>query len=219
MWNACLISCLLLVNAPPTDQDTSVARDTRKEKVYLRHFIYRAAEEAKCFVTIEALNPDSTDYRVDVEVEVPKVRHLRSADDLAKMLRPLVPGRDVVVEDTVPPLIHIIDPRLHKHKDYCLDQLATSKYQGHIEGFPNALGKSFGGNLRSAVSGFVGMGLIDDWITTVDCRCKDRSVRKVLSDYVPFACYSRIIWEAQSYVEGSRLITRVRYFGPEIKAK
>jgi hypothetical protein len=214
MFIAFLLSGLVLATNPIPLADTRTAAKAPTERARLNEFITNSAAKVACSVTIEQFRPSDARWDVpgliDREADVPRKPHLQSADDLAALLRRLLPECDIEVTLTQPPVIHVIDKRLRKYRDYCLDQRASVTFKGPLESLPNGVGKAFERRVRATPWTY---GLVGDWSTDVERSWKNHPVRRILTDPVPLDKYPPIIWEAETRDFDGWLVTTVRYSG------
>lgn len=135
-------------------------------------------------------------------------------DELIKEIEKIPDARVILNRaDKDHPLLHLIDKQLGK-KTEVLDRKIDLRYSGLAKDIATELEKRGVPGIeerRSAGSSE----FYDDYVTRVDIDAKQQPIRDILTHCVDLEKYSRLIWKAKTYKDGTGAWkTQILFSGP-----
>jgi hypothetical protein len=94
-------------------------------------------------------------------------------------------------------IVHIIDSRLSRQKDYAMDRVIPSfDFDGTVDRLADGLAKQ--GVPISPFSFRISVDPAEDRVTVVHIKAKNLQVRDALSDFIPLDRQNKILWVART---------------------
>jgi hypothetical protein len=167
-----------------------------------------------CYFTIEQM-PLKDDNWITIH-DVKVGNEPSSIDKLVKQLSTQLKGVHVYRSKDNPAIIHFVDERLEKKKEYSLPKRVAFRFRGTPDQLVDKLCSQFQEFIFSQrqflVGGWPPLGT--DSSTEIHCSTAGASIRRILTDWIPLSQYERILWIADSRQIDGRLETDVQYLGP-----
>jgi hypothetical protein len=186
----------------------------------LVEYLNRAAIKLDCYFTIEEMPRGVDDW---IESHDMRLRSQPdSIDELIELLPAELKGVHVYRSTENPAVIHVIDERLEKEKDYSLAKRVSVTFSGSLEKLVEKLQRTSPINLGTKMGGGLsGVVITTDCITEIHCSTRGTSARRVLTDWLPLLKYNRTLWVANTQRINGILETDVFYYGkfPSIVSK
>jgi hypothetical protein len=188
-----------------------------QDAVILVEYLSRAAIKLDCYFTIEEMPMDVDNWIQSYPMQVGS-----EPSSIEKMVRDLsgqLKGVHVYRSKENPAVVHIVDKRLEKEKDYPLPKCVAVKFRGSPQKLVEKLQSTFK-NLRPRTEIEIGgFGRGDDDITKIHCSTPGASVRRVLTDWLPLSQYCRVLWIAQTRQMDGKWETDVDHLGKNGEGK
>jgi hypothetical protein len=182
------------------------------EGVPLYEYLLRASLKLDCYFTIEQMPGEENNSIEGREVQAGS--EPSSIEKMVEQLSAQLKGFHVYRSKENPVVVHIIDERLEKEKEYSLPKCVAVKFRGTPEKLVEKLQRMFLGDLRPKMGGaFSGFIRITDIITEIHCSTRGASARRVLTDWLPLSQYNRILWIAKTRLINGKLDTEVDHLG------
>lgn len=188
---------------------TPLVIDSPVKKVFLTEYLTAMGEKLGCHFTVEAKGPAEN----LLYTQVPGDQNVKTIDDLKRKLRQELPNIAVGQDKRNPKILNIMDNQLSQGTDYVLNKQLDFTYSGALGGLPYTLGKQLDAVITTP-NKFNVSHIHLDLVTSVQFDAKKQTVRAILTDYVPLAHYSTILWEADTDEFNGKPRTLVRYYGP-----
>jgi hypothetical protein len=189
----------------------TTASGSQIQPVPLAEFVHELGTKYDSYFTIETAWAEGES--VD-SMEASLVHKLSGAGSLVQELEHLkktVPNFAYEPGQANSRIIHIIDSRLSRQKDYALDRVIPSiDFSGPAHLLADALAKQ-GLPISSHMTRFSQLD-VEDYVTVVHIKAKNLRVRDVLSDFIPLDREVKVLWIARTRL-GPRETTQIRFQG------
>ena len=183
-----------------------------EETVPLWKYLYRQGIQLDCYFTIEVMNREFDDWITEHDVQV--TNEPSSREKMIEQLSAQLKGVHVYRSKENPAIVHIIDERLEKEKEYSLPKCVAVKFRGTPDELVEKLHQTSFENLHPKRSGVFSSGArFGDFTTETHCSTRGASARRVLTDWLPLSHYTRILWTSETRRIKGELDTGVNYGG------
>jgi hypothetical protein len=183
-----------------------------EEEVPLYDYLYRMGVEFDCYFTIEEMPLKFDNWIESHHMQVGS--EPSSIENLVKDLSIQLKGVHVYRSRENPAVVHIVDERLEKEKDYSLSKCVAVKFRGSPEKLVVKLQQTSLDNIRPKMQvAFSGGVRFTDQITEIHCSTRGALARRVLTDWLPLSQYSRILWISVTRRIDGKLDTDVDHLG------
>ncbi len=189
-------------------------RAGRRHRPVVGQYLVTVAARLDCYFTIETYRGSSV-FVGSVDHPNPAIASIEELmDDLPKQIK----GVEVVRNRTNPAVIHLIEKPLSKKKNYVLTRKVDLKFSGVIGDKLCSQLNKIHPDIGPPRGGF-NSDNFNDYVTKVTIDVKQQPIRDVLTHGLPLEHYSRIVWRAKTWPDGSRIespnaTTNVWFFGP-----
>ena len=175
----------------------------------LRYFLY-VGEKFDCYFTIEyrANDHDAGKFQSRIQ-DVDFDTSIEDWNTLLEHLRVKLPEATVTQDKENPAIVHIAEKSLADVKRYAIETPVSLQYKGTVKNLPQAIAERTGDTLKET------SGLLNnspaDYTTRIYIDVRSRPVRNVLSDFLPFCHYNRILWESYCWLHDGKKNVNVEY--------
>jgi len=209
VYKAIIITLLgiVILNIPPAE-----IKENENMKDPLLFHLYKIGNLHNCYFTIESAwtdeNPKSLEYS---EINVSEEKDGLQSN--LSYLQQTLPNFTYLINESNNRIIHIVDTRLLKQKNYGLTMVMKNvDFSGLLWQLPDYIGKQGFPVIKETVFGTVeGAGV--DFTTVVKVTGDNLQVRDVLSNYIPLDERGRILWIARTKLgngESSRVFFKMK---------
>ncbi len=184
---------------------------TMNDKILLGKYLLTAGIRADCYFTLEDHRlPDlvsafDTAYVMDDA-------NITTVDGIVAKLRKALSFATVVRNKENPAVINIIEASLPQLPRYVLERRASLQFSGTLYDLVITLKERFDGRIGYARGGDVSRAF-EDGVTQVKVGAKDLTLRSILTNYIPFSQYNRILWNAETLEVDGKTETWVQHYG------
>lgn len=175
------------------------------ERVPLEAYLLAAAVRADCYFTIESAGAATADNPA-IETD-----SLNNVDSIVKKLNQNYPKFRVVRSKENPLVVHLIDRALPDDETYPLNRKLDLDFNGPLDSLPNAVGEAL--EDASVSPRIIMAGPIYSMSLPVVISAEEKPVRRLLSDYLPFSQYYRILWRTDARLSNGKWKAFVSYPG------
>ena len=193
-----IIACLLAAWLPATTfcaDPPETAELIPVEEEQLLAWLMQQGERLPCYFTLELFAPREPDVR-PLDVKKVKIPAPATVKELIQQLRQHVPEAHLIIRETKPPVIHLVDRRLLETDGYPLEIPLRLSFAGT----PQELVKTIDERLPQFTLQ-TGMAIGDhagDHVTPIELKNGEGSVRELVTDALPRAGYSPVLWRTRS---------------------
>ena len=178
------------------------------QSVLLTQYLVQLGKDSDRFFTIEEAWEDGESMNMLEAHWVQGFSEMKGFKQDLERLRQTVPNFTYEMNKQDPRIIHIIDARLKRHKDYGLESTIKSiDFTGTVFELVAAIGKQ-----KLPVLPQKSLLTNEFWDHTTVARVKGEGlkVRDALSNYIPLEANKRVIWIARTKI-GQQELSYVRY--------
>ena len=180
-------------------------------KVVFSDLLREIGDKYDCYFTVESVGKEGLQNNkiLDAIVQVPT----NASQDLNGFIISLTNnlhiewrlGNKTVLTEFVidrmereKPIIRIRDRQLALVTNYSLDRTVSLEYEGAVDGLLDILEKQ-DSNIRKQRAFLTGaVPMVMDFVTTVRISCKGKTIRDLLTEYIPLPAYNRVIWDSRT---------------------
>lgn len=191
--------CLLAASLPATafcaDSVPADAELVPVEAEPLSAWLMQQGARLDCYFTLELFAPREPDVR-PLDVQQVKIPPPATVKELIQQLRQHVPEAHLIIRETKPPVIHLVDQRLLEADGYPLETPLRLSFSGT----PQELIKVIDERLPQFTLQ-TGMAIGDhpgDHVTPIELKNGEGTVRELVTAALPRAGYSPVLWRARS---------------------
>ncbi len=166
------------------------------------------------------MSKEEEDEMYEVDIDTAIVRALvskdeeketfKSVDAFLEKFSKLIPWMVAVKDGRHPKIVHLVDKKLLKLKDYPLDRRLSIEYAGSPHGLVMAVAKQ----VKSVGPLWFGEKFTpyggEDY-PRIEVRDKEQTLRNVLTDAVPSQTYSQVLWHARTWLRKNGPETTIEY--------
>jgi hypothetical protein len=199
---------------PVRQEEPAASTPKGDEKLPFYQYAYREGIKLDCYFTIEEMPLEYGNWIDMHEVKVGK--EPSSIEEMVEDLSSQLEGIHVYQSRENPAVVHLVDARLEKEKDYSLDKRISADYSGSIKELVDWLNQFYFEGFHYRQGFVIGGGWPPpciDCCTAVRCTVHDKPVRRALTDCVPLSQYCRVLWIAETRQTNGKLDTEVQYLG------
>src|SRR5665213_169729 len=185
-----------------------------EEAIPLWDYLYRQGVKLDCYFTIEEMTQEEGGDDWITEHEVQAGNDPSSIEKMIEQLSAQLKGVHIYRSKENPAVVHFIDERLEKEKEYSLPKCVTIKFRGTPVELVEKLQRTSFENLHPKMGGVFSGGIGGyDFTTKIYCSTGGASVRRVLTDWLPLSHYTRTLWIAETQRTDGKLETGVDHLG------
>jgi hypothetical protein len=211
-------------------KETSMQTETARAVMPYEHFLFDVGGKIGCHFTLEFQDYSLIGRLPRIRSETTNDLSEISATSLLSKLRRDLKGFTIIPNDKNPSIIHIIEQALEHQENYPLNRRITLAYSGNLVGcvVKDAKGKNLvkgdglvtmiAKNVEGIASGSAshdGREAFDDCITEVSVDATNKTVRSILTDYIPLDNYKTILWRAVAAKQAGESKVFVQFYGPD----
>lgn len=188
------------------------AQASASRSVPLDDYLINMGQKLSLFFTIEAMQSGHKTLSPLQIAVLPASPQPTSKEALILFLKSNLPSAAVFQDGHTANVIHIVETSLTKSGDYALQDHLDFSFSGRLNDLPDALSGPLQGRIgrqRFFAVGFTKM----DLYTHIAFNVKGRTVRSLLTDFVPIPKYSHILWDAVTQEVNGKPVTLVAYHG------
>lgn len=177
-------------------------------------YLFYAGRELGYQFTIEVLRTSDEDefYVKTVPANRDHGQEFVTMEKTLEKLSQKLPEVAFIRNKQRPRVIHAIDKRLLKMKDYIVDKKIDLNFKGVIGDISRKLNETYPA-IGPRTEGLIGE-VFDDYVTEVDIVAKDKRIRNVLTDATPSKSYDWILWRCWTKKQAGQWYTEVQFYGP-----
>src|SRR5262249_42499082 len=168
-----------------------VASQKPSGDMHLRQYLEELSTKFDCYFTVEEIPLRGQSewilaFRMQYDVNVVSLEQALST------LRKQMPQIRFCRDKSNTAIVHIVDVRLGRQRNYIMEQPVEVKYSGPVQSLVDAIGRKCDDQIQSRRHlGAEGFG--PDMTTRVRVSARGGPIRRVLTDYVPLSEYERIL--------------------------
>jgi hypothetical protein len=183
-----------------------------KNSVVLNDYMIKQGEQLHCNFTIETFNSDNFVSSLDdLSIRILDDNEVTNLNLLVFKLRRDIPGCNVYLDTSNSNVIHFVDMKLMRLKDYALNKEISVTYSGLLEGglvqqISQQVPEISPDRSISSVEPYI------DVTTKVNIKANNQSVRRILTDCLSLKNYGSFRWRATTKAQDDGQSTTTIHF-------
>jgi len=205
----------------PAEQGWSMDQSVEGKKTSLVRYLHQLGDQYDCYFTIEeSWTPSEVRNSLESYLVPSNSNKKGELTSALALLTKAVPHFTFQPDSIKGHIIHILDDRLLKQRQYGMDDvLSNVEFTGLLSDLVSVIARQ-GAHICLEAMFDIGdpSQVRRDWATVVSVKAENKTVRSLLSDFVPLEGYSRIIWIATTERQ-EHSTTAIRFNGPVARTK